>query len=102
MRRPPPGTHRCVAEVEEALPLAVVRAAALRSRRPRIAFGKEEAERFRLREEGRGLVEHGVLVRRDLEVLFACLVDHVPRIGPERGIELQMAHPAIPPSRLAV
>src|SRR5215813_4833123 len=102
MSFPPPLAHRRVAEVEEALPLAVVRAPALRPCRPRIALGKEEAARLRFREEGRGLVEHRVLVRGDLEVLRARLLDHAPRIGPERGIEAQMTHAAIPPSRLAI
>src|SRR5499427_2723685 len=102
MSPPPPLAHRRVAEVEEALPLAVVRAPTLRRRRPRIALGEEEAARFRFREEGRGLVEHRVLVRGDLEVLRARLLDHAPRIGPELGIEAEMAHPAIPSPRLAV
>src|SRR5262249_14005670 len=102
MSFPPPLAHRRVAEVEEALPLAVVRAPALRPRRPRIALGKEEAARLRFREEGRGLVEHRVLVRGDLEVSRARLLEHAPRIGPERGIEAQMTHSAIPPSRLAI
>src|SRR5262249_28726990 len=39
MSPPPPLAHRRVAEVEEALPFAVVRAPALRPRRPRIALG---------------------------------------------------------------
>src|SRR5215467_14561975 len=102
MGLPPPRAHRRVAEVEEALPLAVVRAPALRPRRPRIALGKEEAARLSFREERRGLVQHGVLVRGDLEVLRARLVDHAPRIGPEPRIEAEMAHPAIPPPRLAI
>src|SRR5262249_24325719 len=102
MSAPPPLAHCRVAEVEEALPLAVVRASALRPRRSRIALGEEKAARFRFREEGRGLGEHGILVRGDLEVLRARLLDHAPRIGPELGIEAEMAHPAIPPPRLAV
>src|SRR5262249_52496277 len=102
MSLPPPLAHRRVAEVEEALSLAVVRASALRPRRPSIALGKEEAARLRFRAEGRGLVQHGVLVRGDLEVLRARLLDHAPRIGPELGIEAEMTHPAIPSPRLAI
>src|SRR5262249_9349161 len=102
MSPPPPLAHRRVAEVEEALPLAVVRAPALRRRRPRIALGKEEPARLRFRKEGRSLVEHGILVRGDLEVLGARLIDHALRIAPELGIEAQVSNPLIPPPRLPV
>jgi len=47
-------------------------------------------------------VEHGILVRGDLEVLGARLIDHALRIAPELGIEAQVANPLIPPPRLPV
>jgi hypothetical protein len=47
-------------------------------------------------------VEHGVLVGDDLEVLRAHLGEERCRIRPQRGLELEMAHAAIPAEGIAV
>ena len=99
MRRPPPGADRWVGEVEVALALAIVGAgpaAAL------VARVHEIAARFRLGEDGGLLVQHRVLVGDDLEVLRARLAEQRGGILPERGLELEVAHAAVPAERLAV
>src|SRR5205807_2881358 len=80
---PPPRAHGRVGEVDVALAFAIARRRAGRARRPLVAAREEIAARLRLREQRRVLVEHGVLVRDDPEVLALRLLEHRGRIRPE-------------------
>jgi hypothetical protein len=97
--RPPPAPHDGIREVEMSLALPVVGGTAGGA----LVAGREQiAARLGLGEERRGLVEHGVLVGDDLEVLRSHLVEQGLRFRPQLRLELQVTDAAVPAECLAV
>ena len=93
VRRPPPGPHRRIREIEVPLALPVVGDAAGGSLVPR---RQQIAARLGLGEQRRCFMEHRVLVGDDLEVLLAHLVEQRLRLRPQLGLELEVSHAAVP------
>jgi hypothetical protein len=100
--RPPPGAHDRIGEVEVALALAIVGAPPRALARSAIALVEQISVGLGLGKERGLLVEHGVLVSDDLEMLLSRLVDHCGRIPPEGRLKAEMAHAAVPALGLAV